>query len=226
MTTRTHRTELEQFDQQWLAALEAHQPTRLIFRLVGLTRLGEHPASIDRLAAVLARSVEQTTALLRANTTARVDDDMVYWDTPFPVDRARRALRVGDREIPMNRCVAVLFVYAVVLDMPFQARETCPTTEQAIRVDFVPGGYQHVDPPGTVAAMVSPQDLRGLAAMTFDQGDDICVHMPFFASDEASEPWLDIHPGGRVFTVDEMFQRPLVTHYRDTLGPLIHPSSQ
>lgn len=225
MTAQTPAADLQQFDQQWLAALEDHLPTRLIFALVGLSRLGERPASIDRLAAIADRPVDETAAVVRSEFTARVEDGLVYWDTPFPVDRARRALYVGDREIPMNRCAAALFVYAAVLDVPFTATETCPATGAPIRIDFVPGGYARVDPPDTVIAMLAPQDLRGLASMSFDQADDICIHMPFFASAEAAGPWLASHPGGRVFTVDEMFDRPLVAHYLYTLRPLIHPAS-
>jgi hypothetical protein len=221
VTAQTHATALAAFDQKWLAALDEHLPTRLIFALVGLTRLGERPASIERLAAIADRPVDETAALVRSEFTARVEDGMVHWDTPFPVDRARRAISVGDREIPMNRCAA-LFVYAAVLDVPFTAKETCPTTGTRIRVDFVPGGYTRVDPPETVAAMLAPENLRGLGSMTLDQADDICVQMPFFASAEAAEPWLASHPRGRVFTVDEMFDRPIVTHYLYSLRPLIH----
>ncbi len=53
---------------------------------------------------------------------------------------------------------------------------------------------------------------------------EVCTHQPFYASAEAAQPWLDAHPGGRVVTVDEMFERSWLAYYRDTLRPLVHPS--
>lgn len=225
MTTPTRRAELERFDQGWITTLESWAPMRLVFALIGLTRVGEHAASLDALAVIIDRPVTQTVALLRENTTARIDGGLVYWDVPFPVDRARRTLHIGDRTIPMNRCAPALFVYAVLLDVPFHVEETCPATGAPIRIDFVPGGYERVDPPQRVTAMMSPDDMCAMDSMTFDQADEICLHAPLFASAEAAGGWLASHPGGRMFTVTEMFQRPIVAHYRDNLRPLIHPAS-
>jgi hypothetical protein len=84
-------------------------------------------------------------ALVRDNTTVHIEGGLVYWDTPFPLDRAWRALSVGDRQIPMNRCAV---------------------------------------------------------------GD-----------------WRARHPGARVFTIPQMFDRPLVSYQRDHLRPLIHTAT-
>jgi hypothetical protein len=92
------------------------------------------------LAAVVNRSPEETLVPVRNRTTARVTNGLVHWDTPFPADRARRALQVGDREISMNRCAAAVFVYPVVLDVPFQVKETCPATGRTIRATSSPAG--------------------------------------------------------------------------------------
>ena len=47
MTEQTHATDLEEFDQGWLSALEHSQPATLVTALGGLTRLGEHPAPLE-----------------------------------------------------------------------------------------------------------------------------------------------------------------------------------
>lgn len=54
--------------------------------------------------------------------------------------------------------------------------------------------------------------------------ESLCAYQPFFASAQAAEPALAARPGSRAFTVEEMFERPFVGHYRDNLRPLIHPS--
>src|SRR6266516_1236532 len=113
MGAQTRRTALAEFDQGWLAAMEQTPFVRLIIGLVGLTRLGQRPAPLDQLALVVDRSVAETTALVRENVTARVEDGLIYWDEPFPGDRTRRTLYVGDREIPMRSgCAPDLFIYA------------------------------------------------------------------------------------------------------------------
>jgi hypothetical protein len=42
-------TDLERFDQGWLAAMEQTPLVRTIIGLAGLTRLGERPAALDRV---------------------------------------------------------------------------------------------------------------------------------------------------------------------------------
>jgi hypothetical protein len=34
-----------------------------------------------------------------------------------------------------------------VLDLPFRVEDTCPATGAPIRIEFVPGGVERVDPP-------------------------------------------------------------------------------
>ncbi|WP_199434728.1 hypothetical protein [Qaidamihabitans albus] len=44
---------LEEFDRGWLEAFEGAPFRAAHFGLVGLTRLGEHPAELERLAAIV-----------------------------------------------------------------------------------------------------------------------------------------------------------------------------
>jgi hypothetical protein len=226
MTEPTPQIDLEEFDRGWLAELERNTPARLVTALGGLTRLGEHPTSLNQLATVLDRSTEATAALIQENTTARIEDGLVHWDNPFPGDRTLRTLYVGDREIPMRRgCAPDLPAYAAVLDVPFRVEDTCAATGAPIRIDFVPNGYERVDPPETVALFV-PVGRPGDAP--FESLEEIeanvCIRQPFFVSADAAHDWLEGIPGARVFTVAETFQRPAYTYYRDHLRPLIHPA--
>ncbi len=226
MTEQTPQIDLEEFDRGWLAELERNAPATLVTALGGLTTLGEHPASLEQLATILDRSTEDTIALLRENTTARIADGLVHWDDPFPGEQTLRTLYVGDREIPMQRgCAPDLPAYAAVLDVPFRVEDTCPATGAPIRIDFVPNGYERVDPPETIALFV-PVGRPGDAPFeSLEQIEaNVCVRQPFLASAEAARGWLAATPGARVFTVEEMFQRPAFTYYRDNLRPLIHPS--
>jgi alkylmercury lyase-like protein len=124
--------------------------------LVGLTRLGERPAPLERLAAIVDRSAVETAALVRRDTTARIiEGGLIHRDEPFPGDRTLRTLYVGDREVPMKSgCAPDLFGIAAVLDVPFRVEDTCAATGAPIRVDFVPDGLERVDPPDAVTVLL------------------------------------------------------------------------
>ncbi|HEX5116348.1 MAG TPA: organomercurial lyase [Pseudonocardiaceae bacterium] len=210
--------ELARFDQDVLAALRESRFMPVLYGLLALSRIGERPVPLEKLAALLDRSEEHAARLVHQHTTARVQDRMIQWDMPFPADRARRTLYVGDRVIPMNRCVSATFVLAAVLDVAFRLEEPCAATGAPIRIDFVPGGYELVDPPETVIAV--PPARRPRRDLWNDTGwkdDNVCVHGVAFGSGDVARGWLADHPGGRVFTVDEMFDRPWITYYRQTL---------
>ncbi len=225
MTDQTHVHDLDAFDQGWLEILQRTPLVRLVYGLGGLTRLGEHPAPLDRLALVLGSTEAEAAALVQENTTARIENGLIWWDDPFPGDHVRRTLYVGDRAVPMRSgCAPDLPLFAAVLDVPFRVEDTYPPTGAAIRVGFVPDGVERVDPPTTVLPLLSVEHIRGVTGASFEQVDaDVCVHQPFFRSAQAAAGWLDSNPGGRVFTVAEMFERPWHRYFRDSLRPLIHP---
>jgi alkylmercury lyase-like protein len=217
---------LEEFDRGWLEAIKQTPAALVIIALGGLTRLGERPAPLDRLARILNRSPDQTTALVRENTTARIENDLIHWTDPYPGDRTRRTIHIGDREIAMNSgCAPDLFAFAAVLDVPFRVHDTCATTGKPIHIDFVPNGYQRADPPDTVTVLLPVEQVQQVIGRTFEHvNTHVCTHQPFFASAEAAEPTLATHPGSRIFTVEEMFERSWYTYLHHTLRPLIHDS--
>jgi Alkylmercury lyase len=225
MTDPTHVDDLDVFDQGWLEVLQRTPLVRLVYGLGGLTRLGERPAPLARLALVLGRTEDETAALIRDNTSARIENGLVRWDDPFPGDRVRRTLYVGDRAVPMRSgCAPDLPLFAAVLDVPFRVEDTCAATGAAIHVDFVPDGVERVDPPATVVPLLPVEHIRGITGASFEQVDaDVCAYQPFFASSRAAAGWLDGNPGGRVFTVAEMFERPWHGYFRASLRPLVHP---
>jgi alkylmercury lyase len=224
MTAQTHPTDLDEFDQGWLEVMEQTPLVRAVIGLSGLTRLGQRPAPVERLAAVVDQSIEETAALVHTELGARIEGGHIYWDDPYPGDQTRRMVYVGDREVPMGSgCGPDVFTFAAVFDVPFRVEETCPTTGTPIRIDFVPDGYQRVDPPEAVTILLHPDDLRHAIGKGFDEiNANVCSYQPFFASADAAQPWLAARPGSRAFTVREMFERPWYIYYRDNLRPLIH----
>lgn len=130
-----------------------------------------------------------------------------------------------DRQVSMGSgCGPDVFTFAAVFDVPFRVEETCPATGTPIRVDFVPGGYERVDPAEAVTVLLHPDDIP--TGGHFEEiNATVCTFQPFFASAEAAEPWLAARPGSRAFTVKEMFERPWFAYYRDTLRPLIRTTT-
>lgn len=113
-----------------------------------------------------------------------------------------------------------------VLDVPFRVEDACAGTGAPVRVSFVPDGYERADPPETATVLLPVGSIRGITGASFEQiNTSVCAYQPFFASAQAAGSWLSSHPGGQVFTIAEMFERPWYTYFRDTLRPLIHPST-
>ncbi|MGH9026380.1 MAG: organomercurial lyase [Acidimicrobiia bacterium] len=215
---------LAAFDQGWLEVVERTPLVRLVYGLAGLTRLGERPAPLARLAAVLDRPEQETIELLRVNTSARIEDGLVHWDDPFPGPHVRRMIHVGAREVPMRSgCAPDVPLFAAVLDVPFGVEDRCAATGTPIRVDFVPDGYEHAEPAGAVTVLLPVDDIQVVAGGSFEQIDaGVCVSQPFFASRNAAQDWLHQHPGGRAFTIGQMFERPIYRYVRDTVRPLVY----
>lgn len=225
---RPRATDLESFDQGWLAAMEQTPFVRAVIGLTGLTRLGERPAALDQLAAIVDLPLEKTTALVRSDFRARIEGGWIYWDDPYPGKQTRRTVSIGDRQVRMGSgCAPDVFTFAAVLDVPFRVEEISPASGTPICIDFVPDGVQRVDPPEAVTVLLHPDDLRGVVGGHFDEiNANVCGYQPFFAAAEEAEPWLAAHPGARVFTVEEMFERPWYAYYRDAVRPLIHATSR
>lgn len=227
MNEKVGSADVERFDRNVLAALRQSRFMPVLYGLLGLSRIGEHPVPLEKMASVLGSTDDETARLVHLHTTARVRNGLIHWDRPFPGDRARRMLYVGGRAIPMNRCISAAFMLATVLDVPFRVEEPCAATGTPIRIDFVPGSYELADPPETVIAVPSPQRLRPDLWHDVEWKDaNVCTHGVCFASSEVARHWLVNHPGGRVFTVDEMFDRPWITYYLRTLRPLLHPTPE
>lgn len=227
MTKQTRPTGLAEFDQGWLEVIQQTPWINDLYALIGLTRLGERPVSLERLAAVVDRPVAEAAALAQREFDVRIEDGLIHWDDPYPGEQTRRIVQIGDRQVPMGSgCGPDVFGFAAVIDVPFRVEETDPATGTLIRVDFLPDGVQRVDPPGAVTILLSVEAIRPTTGGHFeDVNANVCSFQPIFSSAEAAEPWLADRPGSRAFTVKEMFQRAWYIHLRDTLRPRIYPTN-
>jgi hypothetical protein len=213
----------DEFDRKWLALIAPLTWVEAFYALIGLTRLGEHSTTVERLAAALERPEEEAIKLAWKASRVRPDETgRIHLDTPWPGASPRRRLLVDSRELPVSGCAPDLFMVAAVLDVPFRVEDTCPVTGAPIRIAFAPRSVERLDPPETVVAMLSPEQANTVAEMEIEQiNTDLCVQQPFFSSAEAARGWLGNHPGGRVFPVEGMVHRPFITHIRDTWRPRI-----
>jgi hypothetical protein len=213
----------DEFDRKWLEIVTRLSWIEATYALIGLTRLGERPTTVERLAAALGRPEEEAIRLAWKASRVRPDEEgRIHLGAAFGGSGgpSRRTLHVGDGEIAVSGCAPDLLPAAAVLDVPFRVEDTCPVTGAPIRIEFVPGGVERVDPPEAVVAMVSPKVASEYGETEIEQvNQHVCSQQPFFASTEAAQGWLAAHPGGRVFPVREMANRPFFTHARDTWRP-------
>ena len=95
---------------------------------------------------------------------------------------------IGDRRSPWQRGAGPVFVFAA-------GEETARSTGTPIRADFVPDGYDRVDPPEAVTVLLHPDDLRAsIGEGSNEINADVCTYQPFFASATAGERWLAAAP--------------------------------
>lgn len=214
---------IDDFEHGWLDLVRQIEAFEALYVLIGLTRLGDRPTTVGLLAGTLLRREKEATRLAWEAARVRPDEDgRIRLDTPFKGASPRRTLFVGDREMPVSGCAPDLFGVAAVIDVPFRVEDTCSVSGTPIRVGFVPGGVERVEPPEAVAAMLSPEQARQVAEMEVEERNaNVCVQQPFFASAGAAREWLDTHPGGRAVPVDTMPHHAWVRHMYDRWRPRI-----
>ncbi len=213
---------IDDFDRQWVNLVTRMERAEALYAVIGLTQLGERPTTVRQLAAALDRPDEEAIRLTWQASRVRPENGRLHLGSPFPGASPRRRLYVGDRKMAVSGCAPDLFGVAAVVDVPFEVEDTCSVTGVPIRIRFAGGGAEWIDPPETVAVILPPEEASKIEEMEIEQVNaDLCVLQPFFASAEAAQGWLDDHPGGRAFTVDEMVNRPFVTYMRDTWRPRI-----
>jgi hypothetical protein len=95
-TTAHDGATIEGFDTAWRQVDEkVRSMMRVMYGLIGLSRLGEHPVEVARFAAYLDRTADEAIALLDdsggALFTPRVDDGLITVDLDRPVALRRPA---------------------------------------------------------------------------------------------------------------------------------------
>lgn len=215
----------DEFDRKWVDLITRFTWIKAVYALIGLTRLGEHPTTVQQLAAAL--QVPETEAVSLAWRASRVRPDAdgrIHLTAPFGGSGgpSRRKVLVGDRELPVSGCAPDLLPAAAVLDVAFRAEETCPATGTPIRIEFTPEGVGRVEPPEAVVALVAPEVASAYGEAEIEQiNSDLCSQQPFFASPEAAQVWLAAHPGGQLVPIKEVDRHPLFAHIRKIWRPQI-----
>jgi alkylmercury lyase len=220
---RTGKEEvMDDFDRQWVDLVGRVEWIEALYALIGLTQLGQRPTTVRQLAGALGRPEEEATELAWQGSRVRPENGRFHLETPWPGASPRRKLYVGDRGMAVSGCAPDLFGVAAVVDVPFRVEDVCSVTGVPIRIEFANGRTERVDPPETVAVMLPPREANQIDDMDIEQVNaDLCVLQPFFSSAQAAQGWLDAHPGGRAFSVEEMANRPFVAYMRENWRPRI-----
>jgi alkylmercury lyase len=192
-------------------SLQEHRPAvRLVSALFKLTRAGERPVEVERLAAVVDQPVEETVRLAhQIFRTVVVRDGLLDLRLGTASESRRFRLRIDGRVIDAEGCAVDLVWMAMFIDQPLQLEASCAATGRPIHVDLGPEGVRGADPPSTVVAVLDPAapEIRQMSARYEAANDEVCVHQPFFASAEVAGGWLAGHPGGRLFPLDAFFDQ-------------------
>ena len=207
MSEKNSGQQADDFDSAWQEAFAQFRPqVVLTTALFELTRIGEHPVEIERLAAAIGRPPDETVALAQQWARVRVADGLIHFD-PAGSPYSRYRVEVGTRVMDTGGCAPDIFWAVLAAGMSVRAEATCPTTGTAIRVDLSPDGVELVEPPGAVVTVLHPRAQVLQEMDNVDDADaDVCSQQSFFASAEAAASWLASHPGGRIYLVAAFFE--------------------
>src|SRR5919197_1786991 len=167
---------IDEFDRQWVDLVRRVEWIEALYALIGLTRLGERPTTLQQLAAALERPEEEAIKLAWEASRVRPDGDgRIYLDTPWPGASPRRRLYVGERDMAVSGCAPDLFGVAAVLDVPFRVEDACSVTGVPIRIGFASGRVERVDPPETVAVLLPPRRRTGSTGWRSSRSTPTCA---------------------------------------------------
>jgi alkylmercury lyase len=89
----------------------------------------------------------------------------------------------------------------ILLSERAEVTSTCPVTGVDIRLTVEPDGTVSAATPAEVVVGIVGEDVTSCCTAA-GPGSDICTQMPFSASRDAGERWLDTHPGVAVVDLD------------------------
>ncbi len=198
---------IDDFDAAWQIVGQQYQSAiQVTSALIELSRAGERPVRVERLATASGRPVDETLALARQFLKVKVRDGLVHLDLSAAGTSARYHLHIGERTIDAGGCAPDIVWMALLAGQPIHAEASCPATDTPIRVAFTPDGLERMEPPSTVIAVISPLAPQLQQLSSREQAEaDVCSQQPFFASAEAATNWQAQHPDGRIFPVWEFF---------------------
>jgi len=105
-----------------------------------------------------------------------------------------------------------LFV-PIVLGELAEVVSACPATGAEIRLTVGPDGTVSKRSPDAVVVGIVGREVLSCCSTT-GPGSDVCSQMPFFASHDAAERWLGVHPGVAIVDLDTA--RPIAAAFAAT----------
>jgi len=198
---------VDDFNAAWQIVGQQYQSAiRVTSALIKLSRAGERPVEIERLATASGRPIDEMLALTRQFLKVNVQERLVHLDLSAAGTSARYHLQIGRRTIDAGGCAPDIVWMALLAGQPVHAEATCPATGTHIRVDLTPEGVERMEPPSTVIAVISPLAPQFQQLSSREEAEaDVCSQQPFFASAEAAADWQTQHPAGHIFPVREFF---------------------
>jgi alkylmercury lyase len=179
----------------FIGRVEAHE---LFPHAVRLLADGE-PVALEQLAAAAGRCVDDVEAALGAQTSAERDDQGRLVGLALTLRPTTHRFTVAGRTL-FAWCASDTLMLPVVLGRPALVESSCPQTGQTIRIAVTPDGVERIEPSDAVVTAVRP------AGRVTDVRSATCDHGHFFSSIAATAAWIDAHPGGHVYPVEEAFR--------------------
>ncbi|MGH7692618.1 MAG: organomercurial lyase [Candidatus Dormibacteria bacterium] len=183
-------------DVAFISSVEGFDAFPQIVRLIAR---GE-PVDLDELAPLVQRSRAVVERSLRGQPGTEWDAEGNLVGFGLTLQPTEHRFTVAGRTL-YTWCAADTLLFTLILGEPAVAESTCPTTQQAVRVELAPDGLLSVSPQGAVISQRCPGELVG------DLRAEICDHGHFYATAAAAGGWAAEHPDGEVLSIADAYQR-------------------
>lgn len=198
----THRTDLANLNTTLIGLLPklSEREQKISLELYRLLAEGL-PVSRQQLAATLNLPVDVIKETLTQWWGVYYDGEeriTGYWGLALP-QMAHRLL-IGGKTLYAWYAWDTLFI-PELLGQPVRVESNCPKTRRKIQLTVAPQGVRHLDPPGAVMSLLTPEAARVRENVVAN----FCHYVHFFRSYEAGQDWTLEHPGTFVVSIEEAY---------------------
>jgi alkylmercury lyase len=158
------------------------------------------PVSLEQLATVLGRPVDEVAEVLRQFEEIVFDEEGRVVSAGISLQPTPYRFEVNEHLL-YTWCALDTLIFPAWLERPGQVSSSCPVTGTPIRLTVTKDRVEQLDPPSGVMSLLIQEGL----ATCCNIREAFCAYSQFFAERQAASTWQASHPDGYVLPIEEAF---------------------